>query len=149
MLANNSFIADTRPKHCFTVKSLIEASSHRSVTYSGDKQSERTIVAWAGLSLVSRHRTSGFVLSQRQRGTIDGTKDRKVKPDFAQFGFVHQENLIMACIGGSQRTAQNWARPTIPTGTDSTFRHRPNFLGSTARSISFSRPEANSEATGH
>jgi len=50
MLANNSFIADTRPKHCFTVKSLIEASSHRSVTYSGDKQSERTIVTWVGLS---------------------------------------------------------------------------------------------------
>ena len=50
MLANNSFIADTRPKHCFTVKSLIEASSHRSVIYSGDKQSERTIVTWVGLS---------------------------------------------------------------------------------------------------
>jgi uncharacterized protein len=25
-----------------------------------------------------------------------------MKPDFAQYGFVHQENLIMACIGGSQ-----------------------------------------------
>jgi uncharacterized protein len=25
-----------------------------------------------------------------------------VKPDFAQYGFAHQENLIMACIGGSQ-----------------------------------------------
>jgi predicted nucleotidyltransferase len=25
-----------------------------------------------------------------------------VKPDFAQYGFVHQGNLIMACIGGSQ-----------------------------------------------
>jgi predicted nucleotidyltransferase len=25
-----------------------------------------------------------------------------LKPDFAQYGFVHQENLIMACIGGSQ-----------------------------------------------
>jgi hypothetical protein len=25
-----------------------------------------------------------------------------VKPDFAQYGFDHQENLIMACIGGSQ-----------------------------------------------
>jgi hypothetical protein len=33
---------------------------------------------------------------------IDGAKERKVKPDFAQYGFVHQENLIMACIGGSQ-----------------------------------------------
>src|SRR5260370_79769 len=50
MLANNSFIADTRPKHCFTVKSLIEVSIHRSVTDSGDKQSERTIVTWLGLS---------------------------------------------------------------------------------------------------
>jgi predicted nucleotidyltransferase len=28
--------------------------------------------------------------------------DRQVKPDFAQYGFAHQENLIMACIGGSQ-----------------------------------------------
>ena len=25
-----------------------------------------------------------------------------MKPDFAQYGFAHQENLIMACIGGSQ-----------------------------------------------
>ncbi len=25
-----------------------------------------------------------------------------MKPDFAQYGFVHQQNLIMACIGGSQ-----------------------------------------------
>ncbi len=25
-----------------------------------------------------------------------------MKPDFSQYGFVHQENLIMACIGGSQ-----------------------------------------------
>ena len=25
-----------------------------------------------------------------------------MKPDFAQYGFVHQENLIMACVGGSQ-----------------------------------------------
>jgi uncharacterized protein len=25
-----------------------------------------------------------------------------VKPDFAQYGFAHQDNLIMACIGGSQ-----------------------------------------------
>jgi len=25
-----------------------------------------------------------------------------MKPDFAQYGFDHQENLIMACIGGSQ-----------------------------------------------
>jgi predicted nucleotidyltransferase len=25
-----------------------------------------------------------------------------VKPDFAQYGFANQENLIMACIGGSQ-----------------------------------------------
>jgi predicted nucleotidyltransferase len=25
-----------------------------------------------------------------------------VKPDFAQYGFAYQENLIMACIGGSQ-----------------------------------------------
>jgi hypothetical protein len=33
---------------------------------------------------------------------MNGTKDRKVKPDFAQYGFAHQENLIMACIGGSQ-----------------------------------------------
>jgi hypothetical protein len=33
---------------------------------------------------------------------IGGAKERKVKPDFAQYGFVHQENLIMACIGGSQ-----------------------------------------------
>ncbi len=31
-----------------------------------------------------------------------GTKSCKVKPDFAQYGFVHQNNLIMACIGGSQ-----------------------------------------------
>src|SRR6266849_4403088 len=30
------------------------------------------------------------------------TKDQKVKPDFAQYGFAYQENLIMACIGGSQ-----------------------------------------------
>jgi predicted nucleotidyltransferase len=29
-------------------------------------------------------------------------KDCNVKPDFAQYGFAHQENLIMACIGGSQ-----------------------------------------------
>src|ERR1700756_890767 len=33
---------------------------------------------------------------------IDGAKVRKVKPDFAQYGFAYQENLIMACIGGSQ-----------------------------------------------
>jgi len=25
-----------------------------------------------------------------------------MKPDFAQYGFAHQDNLIMACIGGSQ-----------------------------------------------
>ena len=25
-----------------------------------------------------------------------------MKPDFAQYGFAYQENLIMACIGGSQ-----------------------------------------------
>src|SRR5215475_357454 len=25
-----------------------------------------------------------------------------MKPDFAQYGFVHQESLVMACIGGSQ-----------------------------------------------
>ena len=25
-----------------------------------------------------------------------------MKPDFAQYGFIHQEGLIMACIGGSQ-----------------------------------------------
>ena len=31
-----------------------------------------------------------------------GTTSCKVKPDFAQYGFVHQNNLIMACIGGSQ-----------------------------------------------
>jgi len=42
------------------------------------------------------------VLSRRHRGTIESIKDRKVKPDFSQYGFVHQENLIMACIGGSQ-----------------------------------------------
>src|SRR5438445_13455979 len=29
-------------------------------------------------------------------------RDHRMKPDFAQYGFVHQENLIMACIGGSQ-----------------------------------------------
>ncbi len=33
---------------------------------------------------------------------MNGTKDQNVKPDFAQYGFTHQENLIMACIGGSQ-----------------------------------------------
>jgi uncharacterized protein len=31
-----------------------------------------------------------------------GTKDQRVKPDFAQYGFECQEGLIMACIGGSQ-----------------------------------------------
>lgn len=33
---------------------------------------------------------------------MDNIKDRKVIPDFSQYGFTHQENLIMACIGGSQ-----------------------------------------------
>jgi uncharacterized protein len=41
------------------------------------------------------------VFLRRQRGTID-VQGYKLKPDFAQYGFVHQENLIMACIGGSQ-----------------------------------------------
>jgi hypothetical protein len=40
--------------------------------------------------------------SYNGRGTINGTQARKVKPDFARYGFVHQENLIMAYIGGSQ-----------------------------------------------
>jgi predicted nucleotidyltransferase len=39
---------------------------------------------------------------QGQNGIIDDSRSGKVKPDFAQYGFVHQENLIMACIGGSQ-----------------------------------------------
>ena len=52
-----------------------------------------------------------------------------MKPDFSQYGFAHQEKLILACIGGCKRPVQNWARPTIPTVTDSTFRDRPNFLG--------------------
>jgi uncharacterized protein len=47
------------------------------------------------------HPARRFVFLRRQRGTID-VQDRKLKPDFAQYGFVHQENLIMACIGGSQ-----------------------------------------------
>jgi hypothetical protein len=46
-------------------------------------------------------RRRGFAFLRRQRGTID-VQDHKLKPDFAQYGFVHQENLIMACIGGSQ-----------------------------------------------
>src|SRR5260221_14537616 len=32
----------------------------------------------------------------------ESSKDQKMKPDFAQYGFAYQENLIMACIGGSQ-----------------------------------------------
>jgi len=73
------------------------------------------------------------VLSQRQRSTIDGTKDHKVKPDFAQYGFVHQENLVMACIGGSQ------ARGAKLGATDDTdwyglyIRHRPNSLDGITR----------------
>jgi hypothetical protein len=47
------------------------------------------------------HTRCRFVFLRRQRGTID-VQGHKLKPDFAQYGFVHQENLIMACIGGSQ-----------------------------------------------
>src|SRR5882724_11750877 len=31
-----------------------------------------------------------------------GNRDQRMKPDFAQYGFTHQKNLIMAYIGGSQ-----------------------------------------------
>ena len=72
-----------------------------------------------------------------------------MKPDFAQYGFVHQENLIMACIGGSQAHGAklgatddtDWYGLYIPPPT--------KLLGLNARSILFSRPEANSAATGH
>lgn len=60
----------------------------------------------------------GSVLSEWQRGTIEGIKDPKVKPDFAQYGFAYQESLIMACIGGSQAHGANWARQTRQTGTE-------------------------------
>ena len=66
-----------------------------------------------------------------------------MKPDFAQYGFLHQENLIMACIGGSQAHGAklgatddtDWYGLYIPPSTSNT------------RSISFSRPEAASVAT--
>jgi hypothetical protein len=65
-----------------------------------------------------------------------------VKPDFAQYGFAHQDNLIMACTGGSQAHGAK-----LDETDDTVFRLPSEFLGLSARSISFSRPEANPAAT--
>ena len=50
-------------------------------------------------------RTRSFredVVESRNRDEGIEQKDRTLKPDFAQYGFAYQDNLIMACIGGSQ-----------------------------------------------
>jgi predicted nucleotidyltransferase len=71
-----------------------------------------------------------------------------VKPDFSQYGFVHQENLIMACIGGSQAHGAklgatddtDWYGLYIPPPT--------KVLGLEREEHLFSRPAANLEAMG-
>ena len=69
-----------------------------------------------------------------------------LKPDFAQYGFVHQENLIMACIGGSQA---HGAKVGATDDTDWYGLYIPPPLDSNAKNISFSPPVANSEVMGH
>jgi hypothetical protein len=66
-----------------------------------------------------------------------------LKPDFAQYGFVHQENLIMACIGGSQAHGAKVGATDDTDWYGSTFRRPPSFWDSNVKSISFSPPEAN------
>lgn len=86
---------------------------------------------------------------QGRNGIIDDSRSRKVKPDFAQYGFVHQENLIMACIGGSQAHGAklgetddtDWYGLYIPPPT--------KVLGLEREEHFVSRPAANSEVTGH
>jgi RNA repair pathway DNA polymerase beta family len=71
-----------------------------------------------------------------------------MKPNFAQYGFVHQENLIMACIGGSQA---HGARLGATDDTDWYGLYIPppiNVLGLEREDILFLQPEANREATG-
>jgi len=71
-----------------------------------------------------------------------------VKTRLRQYGFVHQENLIMACIGGSQAHGAKTGRyRRYRLVWTLTFRHRLNFLGSNVRKHFVSRPGANSEAT--
>jgi hypothetical protein len=73
-----------------------------------------------------------------------------MKPNFAPYLFAHQENLIVACIGGSQaHGAKRWAPLTIPIGTAFMFLRPKSFWASNATSISFSPLEAKSEATDH
>lgn len=72
-----------------------------------------------------------------------------MKPDFAQYGFRYQENLIMAYIGGSQAHGAKLGAPMTLTGTDFTFRRPIRSWDWNARNTSFSQPAANSAATDH
>jgi hypothetical protein len=63
-----------------------------------------------------------------------------VKRNFAQYGFAYQENLIMACIGGSQAHGAKLGPTDDTDRADSTFFHRPNFLGSNVSPIVPKRP---------